>query len=561
MAAVDKKTFKREPQTTEDAGSRGQQQKRQRVERQKAQPTGELKIDARKLWEVLRRGDLDAEVRKVKMKEMMDMLRGHIKEVTFKHDMSRVVQTCLKYGNDEQRSEIAAELNGSYVDLSRSQYGRYILMRILKYCPKYRDEVIKSFYGHVRKLVRHKEAAHVLEECFAVYANSKQKWNLVAEFYGREFAVFKSIDGPKSLDAVLATTPQKRETAMDSLKSTVTPLLEKGTVQYSIVHRALLDYIRFADPSERQQVIETMRELVVEILHTRDGAHAAMLCLLYGSVKDRKAMLKAFKPYLQRICCEEYGYAVLVEALDCIDDTVFVNKAVLQDVCGMMSELLADQYGRRIPLFVLGGRNPHYVGSDALQVLADNDKVKALTSKKDASVRRKELTAFVSDSMTEWAAANTTKAIFDPLPSQAVNEILLRAHGDKSAAWQRVLDLVRMDVAQLGADHVLISPIANRVVTNCILAEHSVPKSADSTLPALPESNPKFGSEVLDALVDSEQLVPAACAGAFPVRALLESPVTGERAKQLLRPHKSSIEAAMKEASKKRIFEAILNIL
>ncbi|KAJ2413232.1 Pumilio y domain member 6, partial [Coemansia sp. RSA 2524] len=95
MAAVDKKTFKREPQTTEDAGSRGQQQKRQRVERQKAQPTGELKIDARKLWEVLRRGDLDAEVRKVKMKEMMDMLRGHIKEVTFKHDMSRVVQTCL----------------------------------------------------------------------------------------------------------------------------------------------------------------------------------------------------------------------------------------------------------------------------------------------------------------------------------------------------------------------------------------------------------------------------------------------------------------------------------
>ncbi|KAJ1853780.1 Pumilio y domain member 6 [Coemansia sp. RSA 1853] len=561
MASVDKKSFKREAQTAEDAGSRGQQQKRQRAERQKAEPTGELKLDARKLWEVLRRGDLDSEVRKVKMKEMMDMLRGHIKEVTFKHDMSRVVQTCLKYGNDEQRSEIAAELKGTYVDLSRSQYGRYILMRILKYCPKYRDEVIKSFYGHVRKLVRHKEAAHVLEECFAVYANAKQKWNLVAEFYGREFAVFKNIDGPKSLDAVLATTPQKRETAMDSLKSTVTPLLEKGTVQYSIVHRALLDYIRFADPSERQQIIELMRELVVEILHTRDGAHAAMLCLLYGSVKDRKAMLKAFKPYLQRICCEEYGYAVLVEALDCIDDTVFVNKAVLQDVCGMMSELLADQYGRRIPLFVLGGRNPHYVGSDALQVLADNDKVKALTSKKDASVRRKELTAFVSESMTEWAAANAAKAIFDPLPSQAVNETLLRAHGDKSAAWQRVLDLVRMDVAQLGADHVLISPIANRVVTNCIIAEHTVPKSADSTLPTLPESNPKFGSDVLDALVDSEQLVPAACAGAFPVRALLESPVTAERAKLLLRPHKSSISAAMADAPKKRIFEAILSML
>ncbi|KAJ2308691.1 Pumilio y domain member 6 [Coemansia sp. RSA 2706] len=565
MGAVDtKKKHQREAPSTdkgnEDA-SRGQQQKRQKVERQKTQPGGELKVQARKQWEELRRGDLDPEVRKTKMKAMMDLLRGQIKELTFKHDMSRVVQTCLKYGDEQQRGEIAAELMGSYVDLSRSLYGRHILMRMLKYCPQYRSAIIKSFYGKVRKLVRHKDAALVLEECYAVYANAKQKWDLVAEFYGTEFALFKNDDGPKSLDAILAAAPQKRATALGALKSTVVPLLEKGTVQYSIVHRALLDYVRHADATDRQELIGTMRELVVEILHTRDGAHAGMLCLLHASAKDRKAILRTFKPYLQRICCEEYGYAVLVEALDCIDDTVLVNRTVLQDVCAMMPELLADQYGRRIPLFVLGGRSPHFVGSDALGVLAANDAVKQLTSKKDATQRRQELTAFVSESMVSWAEAHAAQAIFEPLPSQAVSETLLRALGDKTQAWQRVLDLARADVGQLGDKHVLLNPIANRVVTNCILAEHSQPRSADASLPLLPESNPPFGSDLLDALVDSEQLVAAACAGAFPVRALLESPVTGARTKELLAPHAASIAKAKKTAAKTNILDAILSHL
>ncbi|KAJ2452544.1 Pumilio y domain member 6 [Coemansia sp. RSA 2336] len=555
----DKSKYKRQAEAKEDAESRGQKQKKQKVERQRAEPAGELKLQVRKLWEVLRRGDLDVNVRKTKMDEMMQLLEGHIKEVTFKHDMSRVIQTCLKYGNDEQRSQIARELMGMYLDLSRSLYGRHILIRMLKYCAKYRAEIIKAFYGHVRKLVRHKDAAVVLEECYAVYANAQQKWDLVAELYGNEFAVFKNT--AKSLDAILEASPQKRDTAMNALKTTLVPLLEKGTVQYSIVHRALLDYLRFADVKDRQEVIETMRELVVEILHTREGAHAGMLCLLYGTPKDRKAILKSFKPYLQRVCCEEYGYAVLVEALDCIDDTVFVNKAVLQDVCGMMNELLNDQYGRRIPLYILSGRHPHFVGSDALRILADGDAVRAQTSKKDPAVRRKELTAFVSPSMVQWATENASKAIFDAQPSQAVNETLLRAHGDKAAAWQRVLDLIHMDIEQLGDAHVLLNASANRVVTNCIIAEHTQPKGSDGSLPSLPETNPSFGTDVLQALVDSDQLVAAACAGAFPVRALLESPVTGTRAKQLLQPHKERIAEAMSGASRTRVFEAILQQL
>lgn len=556
MAAISTKRVSEEPAADT---SRGKQQKKQKQERQLAQPTGELKLTARKLWEQLRRGDLDSDIRSAKMSEMMTLISGRIKEITFKHDMSRVIQTCLKYGNDQQRATIAAELMGSYLDLSKSQYGRYILMRMLKYCPKYRTEIIKSFYGHVRKLVKHKDASVVLEECYAVYANAAQRWQLVAEFYGNEFAIFKTQDNAcHSLEDILQKSPQKKDTILHTLKGTLTPLLEKGTVQHSIVHRALLDYLKHAETKDRLELIETMRELVVEILHTRDGAHAGMLCLLYGTPKDRKAIVKSFKPYLQRISCEEYGYAVLIEALDCVDDTVYLGKQILNELGGMAEELLADQYGRRVLLYVLAGRHPHYVGIDALEVMAKGDVVRSETSKKDPMQRHRELAKYISPQMVKWVTANVSKSIYEPMPSQSVSEILIRALGDKSDAWNSVLELITKDDEL----KLLTNPTSSRVITNCIMAEYGPPKSKDVSVPELPDTNPVFGTDVLAKLVEMDLLKDAACVGAFPVRALLESSVTGEKAQTLLKPHKAAIQKSMKAAkSRLKVYEAIISKL
>ena len=103
-----------------------------------------------------------------------------------------MIQCCLKYGNTKQRDIIAAELTGHYAELSKSQYGRFIVSKILNYCsPQYREAVIKGFYGKVRKLIRHKEASAVLEEAYSQFANAAQRSALMQEFYGPEFSIFK----------------------------------------------------------------------------------------------------------------------------------------------------------------------------------------------------------------------------------------------------------------------------------------------------------------------------------------------------------------------------------
>lgn len=55
-----------------------------------------------------------------------------------------------------------------------------------------RDFLFKrTLYGNVRKLVKHKDAAEVVEYAYDEFANAHQRQALVEEFYGPSFSLFK----------------------------------------------------------------------------------------------------------------------------------------------------------------------------------------------------------------------------------------------------------------------------------------------------------------------------------------------------------------------------------
>lgn len=94
-----------------------------------------------------------------------------------------------------------------------------------------RAEVIRSLYGHVRRLVRHAEAGEVVETVYNEYANAAQRNALVQEFYGTEFALFKSPQAdsiaPQSLGEVLEASPDHRVRILHHMRDSLLPLLEK----------------------------------------------------------------------------------------------------------------------------------------------------------------------------------------------------------------------------------------------------------------------------------------------------------------------------------------------
>ena len=75
--------------------------------------------------------------------------------------------------------------------------------------PVQRSQLIKCYYSHVQSLVRHKEAIELVELAYNDYANASERFLLIQEFYGPQFAVFKDGSG-QSLLAILSAHPEEK---------------------------------------------------------------------------------------------------------------------------------------------------------------------------------------------------------------------------------------------------------------------------------------------------------------------------------------------------------------
>jgi len=163
------------------------QDKKKKLEERKSQRKhADLVEAAVNLWEKLRVKDLDEAKRAELISQILTLTRGKILEVrqprislpemlrrhsyrrpvhrfrrnftqvALKHDVSRVIQSCLKYGTAEQREQIVKELLGHFVQLSTSPYARRITLKVMKYCPNHHRRIIQEFQGHMLRMLRHK---------------------------------------------------------------------------------------------------------------------------------------------------------------------------------------------------------------------------------------------------------------------------------------------------------------------------------------------------------------------------------------------------------------------
>ena len=87
----------------------------------------------------------------------------------------------------------------------------------------------------MRKFIRRSEASDIVEFAYNEYANLEQRTALVQEFYGSEFAVFKSdITSPSSqpvtqdvLGHVLGQHPDKSAHILARMRDSLLPLVDK----------------------------------------------------------------------------------------------------------------------------------------------------------------------------------------------------------------------------------------------------------------------------------------------------------------------------------------------
>ncbi|NXN94346.1 PUM3 protein, partial [Rhinopomastus cyanomelas] len=298
-------------------------------------------VKSKQIWENVRRKKCDKEKREKLMSELQKLLHGKIKSLAFAHDSTRVIQCFIQYGNEKQRQETFEELKDSLVELSKSKYSRNIVKKFLMYGTKAQiAEIIKSFKGHVKKMLRHAEASAVVEYAYNDKAIMEQRNMLTEELYGNTFQVYKTSVMP-TLDKVLEAQPEKREAILDEMKQILTPMAQKeAVIKHSLVHKVFLDFFTYALPKQKSEMIEAIREAVIYLAHTHDGARVAMQCLWHGTPKDRKVIVKTMKTYIEKIAMGEFSHLVLLAAFDCIDDTKLVKQLIISVSNGVLPKVL-----------------------------------------------------------------------------------------------------------------------------------------------------------------------------------------------------------------------------
>ncbi|KAG8693177.1 pumilio domain member 6, partial [Ceratobasidium sp. 395] len=308
-------------------------QKEIQAQRRAAKPHSALLTEAKRVWALARKIDIPRTKRQNHVTELMDVLRGNVQDIVFKHDASRIVQTLVKYGGQKERDEVAAELKGRYRDLAQNKYGKFLVTKLIRYCSTHRAAILSEFHSHVIRLLLHREASPIIADAYDLHASAAERNLLLRDFYGKEVALFDSSAIQKAglRGALENAAPERRKRVLGSVAESLMLIFnnpDKGAVPHAIVHRVLWEYLAelaILEETEkeeagrlRRELFDTCQELLAEMVHTKDGSRAVREFVARGSAKDRKQIIKVLKPHVEKMCTDEEAQTVLFTIFDLV---------------------------------------------------------------------------------------------------------------------------------------------------------------------------------------------------------------------------------------------------
>lgn len=470
---------------------------------------GEVVEEAKKVWEEARKTELSAEERAPLLAKLFDLLGKKLQAVVLRHEASRVVQTMLKYGTAEQREQIAEALTPITCELALSHYGKYLLMKLLRYGVKdVRVQVIRHMQKKMAKLLTNKESAHVLEYIFSELTG-KRRLAFMKELYGPAFAVFYN---PQLAAGAAASSDQDELSLVELIRGSTDKSLQRMTVQhlellmsrmlhkgppiieFSILHKLMRDYFTLIDDRRRRDFAGELREMAVHILHTTDGSWLAAQAVRYATPKDRKVLVRQLKGYVGRAASEEHGHVVIMACLTFVDDTVLLAKNVVKALVDPTSSMalpssddpedvassrpkqpllhyILDRYARLCLLQIMAPGSASYFSPTERELMqpcyirekegsdTENEESSLVpTSRKAPDVRKAELLAPLKAPLLSTLTEHAVTVACSDTGFAVLYEALL-AFAEPAADTQAILDQLVDNVAALAVD-----PVGHRTV-------------------------------------------------------------------------------------------------
>ena len=319
--------------------------------------------------------------------------KGKVPEIANNHKGSRIVQSLLKYGTEEQINSVFAECTPKLAILGKSLYGNFLIRKLIEKTKKEDyPHLLQHVKGQVTSLARHPVGSQILEHLYHS-ANGEQRAQMQAEFYGGEYVHFLNATMTKKegnnnnnnkeqttlKDILLQKPAMQRQNTLKNISRSILPILEKGIVSPLIVHKVLKEYLLVGGASLRTEAANSIAApAFLRMFHTREGATATNVMLSYAGAKQRKQVLKALKTQVWRVSQDECAHSTIMTLIDCVDDTNMLNKIILQeikseDIAGTVCE---HKFGKRVILHLLRPRLNKYSPPNLQAMMLSPDEIK-----------------------------------------------------------------------------------------------------------------------------------------------------------------------------------------
>ncbi|KAH6614841.1 pumilio domain-containing protein [Boeremia exigua] len=432
-----------------------QKQKALAKERKNAKPNADVIERSKKLWEKLRlKSHIEKDERKELVKELFEIITGRVKDFVFKHDSVRVIQTAIKYSTMEQRRMIARELKGEFKILSEGKYSKFLIAKLVeKGDPEIRDLIITEFYGHVKRMINHPEAAWILDDIYRAVATPEQKNRMLREWYGAEFSIAGlGPQGTESADlaTILEESPEKRKPIMSYLENQINSLIQKKLNGFTMLHDAMLQYFLVCEPGTEQanDFLEHLKpdptlkegeeadnvDLMKNLAFTKSGSRLVSLCFAYGTAKDRKLFLRPYKDTVEVMAFDQHAHHVLLAALAVTDDTKLSSKSIYSELLPSndalpekVLNLCNDARARTVLLYPFAADAKWFLDDNTRERLAEIYAIREKTSKKDPNTRLQEVTKSIEAPLLNAITARAADFASFTFGLQFMGEILVGA--------------------------------------------------------------------------------------------------------------------------------------
>jgi pumilio family protein 6 len=297
--------------------------KKRELKHQRAamKPNFALVEELKTSWNVVRNRSTPESKRKDLVDKMYKQMTGHVLQVTLRHDASRMTQCILQYGTEEQRKNVLAELTAKTVEIAKTPYGHFTILKAISYCTGASEQkkLCRSLKGHFVALGTNVIGARTCESLLVIYP-SKLTRSLRAEFYGK-FTILVD-EPPRNLKGLLGDEKcnGKQGPILDHMQGLVQKFIDKGLLEFRYVHEliyeyclALVDAVSAPVASRRANeascggdsagdkkscekrlldLATSLGDALPKLIATKNGARTACMLATFGGAKERKRMMK-----------------------------------------------------------------------------------------------------------------------------------------------------------------------------------------------------------------------------------------------------------------------------